>query len=418
MLTTRATLRITRNFARFFVNSPWESVVIPTPDPIFRVQERLAKDTNPNKVGLGIGAYRDGEGKPYVFQSVREAEKRLCCKKDHEYPPLNGVPEFLTAASKFAFGEDCVPLKENRIALCQGISGSGSLKLFGQFFGESQCIKKLYFPNPTWDTHFAFFEKSGCKTDRYTYLMPDRVTLNFDAIMSSIRTAPEGSGFFFHACAHNPSGVDPTHEQWDSISQACKQYKRPVLFDAAYLGFASGDVANDAYAIRKFIKDGHNIALTLSFSKNFGLYGERAGMSAVVCANEQEKQACLAQLKSATRSLWSLPPIYGARIVTEILNDPKLYHQWEKECKEVSKRIRDMRYLLVDNLKKCGSTKDWSHITRQIGMFSFTGLTPEQVEALATQYSVYMVPTGRASLSGINTHNVEYIAKAIHEVTK
>ena len=199
-------------------------------------------------------------------------------------------------------------------------------------------------------------------------------------------------------------------------AEVCRGGK--VLFDAAYLGYCSGNVANDAYGFRKFVEDGHNVALTLSFSKNFGLYGERAGIVSVVTANPKERENTIEQLKIGARALWSCPPLYGARIVTTILNDPVLKAQWEKECAAMSQRIKDMRALLVENLKKAGSTRDWSHITKQSGMFSYTGLTPEQIDRLRTEFHVYILGSSRASVAAINPSNVEYLAKAMHEVTK
>ncbi|KAK8805458.1 hypothetical protein WA158_002114 [Blastocystis sp. Blastoise] len=404
--------------ARFFSVSPWSKSPFPIADPIFELQEQFNADKDPRKLILGIGAYRDDNGKPCVLPSIREAERRITGKCDHEYSTLAGIPEFNDLAAKYAFGADCKPLKQNRIATCQAISGSGALRLLAQLFVDEDYCKEIYLPKPTWANHNVIFEKTGIKCKSYRYLNPDRPVLNYEGILEDIDLAPEGSTFFFHACAHNPTGVDPSHKQWDQISKHIRDKNHRVIFDAAYLGYASGSIDNDAYSIRKFVDDGHYLALCLSFSKNFGLYGERVGCTSIVCEDYDEKKKVLEQLKCAARSLWSLSPLYGARLVSEILRDPKLYKQWEGECRQMSERIKSMRYLLVDNLAKCGSAKDWSHITNQIGMFSFTGLSPEQIDRLREQYHVYILRNGRASVSGINTHNVEYIAKAMHEVTK
>ena len=304
------------------------------------------------------------------------------------------------------------------IANAQAVSGSGSLRLLAQFLKNCNITGNVAYPNPTWTNQHTIFRNAGLNTSEYRYLAQDGTSLDFKGMCEDINNAPDHSAFMFHACAHNPTGVDPSHEQWDELSELCKKKNHVVLFDAAYLGYCSGSVAYDAYAFRKFVEDGHNVALTLSFSKNFGLYGERAGIVSVVTNSPKERENVVEQLKIGARALWSCPPIYGARIVTTILNDPVLFSQWEKECAAMSQRIKDMRALLVENLKKVGSKRDWSHITKQSGMFSYTGLTKPQIERLRTEYHVYILPSSRASVAAINPGNVEYLAKAMHEVTK
>ena len=242
--------------------------------------------------------------------------------------------------------------------------------------------------------------------------------LDINGILKTIKSAPASSAFLFHACAHNPTGVDPTKQQWKQISDAIKAAGCGVIFDCAYQGFASGDMEGDAYAIRLFVEEGHQVCLAQSFAKNFGLYGERCGAASVVCASKEEKERVVSQLKVAARTLWSNPPLYGARIVQTVLGDPKLKAQWYEECAGMAKRIISMRAALVENLKKAGSTRDWSHITSQIGMFAYTGLTKPQVERCIKEFHIYLTMNGRISIAGLNTHNVEYVAKAFHEVTK
>ena len=403
-------------------------VTRPKPDPIFFLGEQFDADPDPRKVILGVGAYRDENGKvlfllllliqPYVLPCVREAEKRLCCTQDHEYPSLIGIPAFYDAACKFAWGDKLYNEKKDVIANAQAISGSGSLRLLAQFLKNCNITGKVNFPNPTWTNQHTIFRNAGMPTGDYTDLSTESPVLDFKGMMDDINKADDHSCFVFHACAHNPTGVDPSHEQWDEISELCKKKNHIVLFDAAYLGYCSGSVAYDAYAFRKFVEDGHNVALTLSFSKNFGLYGERAGIVSIVTGSPKERENVVEQLKIGARALWSCPPLYGARIVTTVLNDPVLFKQWEGECAAMSQRIKDMRALLVENLKKCGSKRDWSHIVKQSGMFSYTGLTVPQIERLRTEFHVYILPSSRASVAAINPHNVEYIAKAMHEVTK
>lgn len=349
---------------------------------------------------------------------MREAEKRLCCQRDHEYPSLIGEASFYDVAAKFGWGEKIYNEKKDLIANAQAVSGSGSLRLLAQFLKNCNITGKVNFPNPTWTNQHTIFNNAGMPTGEYRYLAADKTSLDYKGMLDDLNKAEDRSAFVFHACAHNPTGVDPSKEQWDEISQLCKKKNHIVLFDAAYLGYCSGSVENDAYAFRKFVEDGHNVALTLSFSKNFGLYGERAGIVSIVTSSPKERENVVEQLKIGARALWSCPPIYGARLVTTILNDPVLFKQWESECAAMSQRIKDMRALLVENLKKCGSKRDWSHIVKQSGMFSFTGLSKAEIERLRTEFHVYILPSSRASVAAINPGNVEYLAKAIHEVTK
>lgn len=221
-----------------------------------------------------------------------------------------------------------------------------------------------------------------------------------------------------HACAHNPTGVDPKREQWNELSQLIKKKKLFPFFDMAYQGFASGDVANDAYAVRKFLSDGHTICLSQSFAKNMGLYGERAGCFTIVCNDKDEAARVMSQVKILIRPMYSNPPLHGSRIVATILGNPELHAIWLKDVKGMADRIITMRQKLKDNLAKEGSVRDWNHITEQIGMFCFTGMTPVQVEKLTKDHSVYLTKDGRISVAGIASSNVEYLAHAMHQVTK
>ena len=352
-----------------------------------------------------------------ILPCVAEAERRIAGKSDHEYPPIQGLPDFNRLAAEFVYGAESPVIKEDRVAVCQALSGTGSLRLIGDFLKNVKGYERIYIPNPTWPNHFGVFNAAGIPNVKYTYLDANN-RLNIDGILKEIKNAPANSAFLFHACAHNPTGVDPTKEQWKQISQAVKAAHGGGVFDCAYQGFASGDMEGDAFAIRQFVADGHQICLAQSFAKNFGLYGERCGAASVVCASKEEKERVLSQLKVAARTLWSNPPLYGARIVQTVLGDPKLKAQWYEECAGMAHRIISMRQALVENLKKAGSKRDWSHITSQIGMFAYTGLTKEQVERCIKEYHIYLTMNGRISIAGLNTHNVEYVAKAFHEVTK
>ena len=382
------------------------------------LNEQFKADKDPRKISLGVGAYRDDNGKPVILPCVLKAEQRIAGKLDHEYPPIDGLPEFNKLATSFAYGENSKVIKENRVAGCQALSGTGSLRLLGDFYKQNNVLDRVYIPLPTWPNHFGVFKAAGLETPTYQYLDPETQRLDLDSILKAIADAPEKSAFLFHACAHNPTGVDPTKDDWKKISDAILAKNLYVVFDCAYQGFASGDMEGDAWAIRYFAEQGHTLSLAQSFAKNFGLYGERCGCASIVCESAEEKTRVTSQLKKAARTLWSNPPLYGARVVQIVLGNPELKAEWYKECGEMAHRIIDMRRLLVENLKKNGSTKDWSHITSQIGMFAFTGLTKEQVLKVRSEYHIYLTDNGRISMAGVNTHNVEYIAKAFHEVTK
>ncbi len=237
-------------------------------------------------------------------------------------------------------------------------------------------------------------------------------------MLGDIQKMPDKSLILMHACAHNPTGVDPTEEQWREISAEIKKKKHIVLMDSAYQGFASGDANKDAFSIRQFVKDGHNLTLAQSYAKNFGLYGERIGMFSVVTQNATECEKVMSQLKIIARPMYSNPPVYGARIVSTILKDPVLSKQWYGECKGMADRIISMRDLLKDKLYKNGSKKNWEHVTSQIGMFCFSGMTKEQVTKLRDDYHIYMTADGRISMAGVTSSNVGYLADAIHAVTK
>jgi aspartate aminotransferase len=389
-------------------------------DPIKGLTLEFQRDTNPNKILLGEGVYRDNEGKPLVLKSVRLAEEKMFeANLDHEYAPVTGVPSFIEATKKFAFGENSEALKEQRIATIQSISGTGSLRVAAEFLKRfTPNYTKVFLPQPTWVNHLSIFNDAGFKTEYYRYF--DRKTngLDVEGLLEDLRKAPQRSIVLFHACAHNPTGCDPTPSVWKQISQVCMERDHLVLFDSAYQGFASGDPEKDAASFRMFVEDGHVPILVQSYSKNFGLYGERVGAVNIVCGSKKEAEHVFSQLTVLVRAIYSNPPLYGARIVSTIFNDAELRKQWAIDLKGMSSRIQDMRTALVKELRDAGSKKDWSHISNQIGMFAYSGLTPEQVELMKTKHHIYMTKDGRISISGLNTHNVASVAKAIHDVTK
>ncbi|KIJ27386.1 hypothetical protein M422DRAFT_37801 [Sphaerobolus stellatus SS14] len=400
--------------------SLWANVPAGPPDPILGVSEAFKADPSPKKINLGVGAYRDENGKPYVLPSVKKAETILLANKvNKEYAPITGEPEFTKLAARLAYGEASTPLNENRIAVTQSISGTGALRVGGAFIARHyprENRRIIYLPKPSWGNHTPLFRDSGLEVRGYRYFDKDTVGLDFKGLKEDLKDAPEGSIVLLHACAHNPTGIDPTPEQWKEISEIVKEKELFPFFDMAYQGFASGSPDKDAFAVRHFVSEGHQIALAQSFAKNMGLYGERVGAFSLVTGSPEERAKVDSQVKIVVRPMYSNPPIHGARIVSTILSTPDLHRQWEQEVKGMADRIISMREKLYDALTKDFATPgEWGHIKSQIGMFSFTGLTQPQTKALAEKASIYMTADGRISMAGLNSSNVQYFAESVHK---
>lgn len=400
--------------------SVWAGVQAGPPDPILGVTEAFKRDTDPRKINLGVGAYRDGNGKPYVLPSVHEAEGIVFSEKlDKEYLPITGLAQFDDLAAKLAYGEQSKPLVEGRIAMTQTISGTGALRTGGEFLAHHYPgPKTIYVPTPTWGNHIPIFKNSGLEVKHYAYYDKNTVALDFEGMLRDLRNAPENSIVLLHACAHNPTGVDPTQEQWKQIAEVVKEKNHFPFFDMAYQGFASGDADRDAFAVRYFVEQGFEIALSQSFAKNMGMYGERTGLFSLVTGSPEEKSRVESQLKITVRPMISNPPLHGARIAARILSDNALKAQWLDELRGMADRIKSMRAtlrsLLVDEY---GSKRNWDHITNQIGMFAFLGISPEQVEKLSSEYHIYLTKDGRISVAGITENNVRHLAESLAKVT-
>uniref|UniRef100_A0A8C6D2B5 Aspartate aminotransferase n=1 Tax=Moschus moschiferus TaxID=68415 RepID=A0A8C6D2B5_MOSMO len=358
-------------------SSWWAHVEMGPPDPILGVTEAFKRDTNSKKMNLGVGAYRDDNGKPYVLPSVRK---------------------YVTV---------------------QTISGTGALRIGASFLQRFfKFSRDVFLPKPTWGNHTPVFRDAGMQLQSYRYYDPKTCGFDFTGAIEDISKIPAQSVILLHACAHNPTGVDPRPEQWKEMATVVKKNNLFAFFDMAYQGFASGDGNKDAWAVRHFIEQGINVCLCQSYAKNMGLYGERVGAFTVVCKDAEEAKRVESQLKILIRPMYSNPPINGARIASTILTSPDLRKQWLQEVKGMADRIISMRTQLVSNLKKEGSSHNWQHITDQIGMFCYTGLKPEQVERLTKEFSIYMTKDGRISVAGVTSGNVGYLAHAIHQVTK
>ncbi|TID24416.1 Potassium transporter 20 [Venturia nashicola] len=422
MIASRTALRqiATRQFRASAARSASTWANVPQgPPAILGITEAFKADSNNEKINLGVGAYRDDKGKPYVLPSVKEAENKIVNSAlDKEYAGITGVPSFTKASALLAYGSESKVIKDDLVVITQSISGTGALRIGGAFLERFYPgAKTIYIPNPSWANHAAVFKDCGLKVEKYSYYNKDTIGLDFDGMIADIKAMPKGSIILLHACAHNPTGVDPTEDQWRAISNAVKEGDHFPFFDMAYQGFASGSTDKDAFALRYFVSEGHTPVLAQSFAKNMGLYGERVGAFSIVTTSAEEKKRVDSQVKILVRPLYSNPPIHGARIASEVLNNPTLNKQWLGEVKGMADRIITMRALLKKNLEDLGSKRDWSHITSQIGMFCYTGLTPAQMDALAKDSSVYATKDGRISVAGITSGNVKRLAEAIFKVT-
>lgn len=382
-------------------NSWWANVQMAPPDPILGVTDAFKRDKNAHKINLGVGAYRDDNSKPYVLECVKLAEEALYKENlDKEYTLISGIPEFCSASAKLAFGDDSPVLKNGLNATAQTISGTGALKVGAEFLKKHfSGLKDAWIPTPSWGNHSPIKTDSDFKVKQYRYY--DKATKGFDfkGCIEDISNIPERSVILIQACAHNPTGVDPTLEQWKEISAVVKKRNLLPFLDMAYQGFASGDINKDAFALRQFVSDGHQLLLSQSYSKNMGLYGERVGALTITAETKEAAERVMSQLKIVIRRMYSNPPKHGALIASKVLNTPELRALWLKEVKGMADRIIKMREMLVENLRKEGSVHNWEHITNQIGMFCFTGLTEKQVERLTKEFSIYLTKDGRISVA-------------------
>ncbi|KAI0035714.1 aspartate aminotransferase [Vararia minispora EC-137] len=397
----------------------WDKVPLAPPDSIFQLTAAYKADTFPQKINLGVGAYRDDDGKPWVLPVVKKATDRLFSDPnlDHEYLPITGLPEFVSAAAKLILGADAPAIREGRVVSVQTISGTGAnhlgalfLSRYYQFNGERQ----VFLSDPTWVNHFAIFRNVGIEPRTYAYYDPQTIGLDFAGFVRALERAPSRSVFLLHACAHNPTGVDPTEEQWAQLAEVVQRKGHYAFFDSAYQGFGSGDLERDARAVRYFAGRGVPMVVCQSFAKNAGLYGERVGALHLISATREKAERVRSQMSVLQRSEISNPPGYGARVMALIMNDAGLFGEWKRDIETMAGRIIEMRKelyrLLTEELKTPG---DWQHIVQQIGMFSFTGLNTEQSKALVEKAHVYMTSNGRISMAGLNSKNIKYFAASL-----
>ena len=385
-------------------------------DPILGLNEQFAADSNPNKVNLGVGVYFDENGKLPLLQCVQAAEKAMMDKPAARgYLPIDGIAAYDNAVKGLVFGADSEPVKSGRVATVQALGGTGGLKIGADFLKRLNPSAKVLISDPSWENHRALFTQAGFEVGTYTYYDAAKRGVDFDGMLASLQAAAPGTIAVLHACCHNPTGYDITPAQWDRVIEVVKARGLTPFLDMAYQGFGHG-IAEDGAVIAKFVAAGLVFFVSTSFSKSFSLYGERVGALSVLCADKAEADRVLSQLKIMVRTNYSNPPIHGGAVVAAVLTNPELRALWEKELGEMRVRIKAMRQQLVDGLKAAGVKQDMGFITDQIGMFSYSGLTKDQMVRLRSEFGVYGTDTGRMCVAALNGKNIGHVCKSIAAV--
>ncbi|MBN9423381.1 MAG: aromatic amino acid aminotransferase [Candidatus Accumulibacter sp. 66-26] len=385
-------------------------------DPILGLNESFNADTRSTKVNLGVGVYFDDNGKIPLLGAVKVAEKaRLETMPPRGYQPIEGLGAYNQAVQTLLFGKESSLLAEGRVVTVEALGGTGALKVGADFLKRLQPGATVYISDPSWENHRALFESAGFPVDVYPYYDAATRGVNFEGMKAKLNALPAGSIIVLHACCHNPTGADLTEAQWRETIDAIRARSLIPFIDMAYQGFADG-IAEDALALNLFAASGLQFFVSSSFSKSFSLYGERVGALSVVTSGKDEAARVLSQVKRVIRTNYSNPPIHGGAVVAAVLSNPELRQMWEDELAGMRDRIRAMRVSLVDRLKAKGVAQDFSFVVQQRGMFSYTGLSAEQVERMKSEFGIYAVGTGRICLAALNTKNIDYVADAIAAV--
>ncbi|MEZ5606316.1 MAG: amino acid aminotransferase [Burkholderiaceae bacterium] len=396
--------------------SLFSSVELAPRDPILGLNEQFAADTNPNKVNLGVGVYFDENGKLPLLACVQAAEKAMmAAPKPRGYLPIDGIAAYDDGVKKLVFGADSEPYRSGRVATIQGLGGTGALKIGADFLKHLNPTGKVLISDPSWENHRALFTQAGFPVGTYRYYDAATRSLNFEGMLADLNAAAPGTIVVLHACCHNPTGYDISAAQWDQVIAAVKARSLTPFLDMAYQGFAEG-IAEDGAVIGKFVAAGLSFFVSTSFSKSFSLYGERVGALSVLCVDKDEAARVLSQLKIMIRTNYSNPPTHGGAVVATVLGDSALRAQWEQELAGMRTRIKAMRHKLVDGLRAAGVQKDMSFITTQVGMFSYSGLSKEQMVRLRNEFGVYGTDTGRMCVAALNEKNIDYVCQSIAKV--
>ncbi len=396
--------------------SLFSAVTMAPRDPILGLNEQFAADPNPHKVNLGVGVYFDDDGKLPLLQCVQSAEAALMAQPTPRgYLPIDGIPAYNAGVKNLVFGAGSEPLQSGRVATVQALGGTGGLKIGADFLQKLNPDTKVLISDPSWENHRALFSNAGFAVDTYTYYDAARRGIDFEGMLASLNAAARGTIVVLHACCHNPTGYDLDAAQWSQVVATVQARGLVPFLDMAYQGFGAG-IAEDGAVIGQFVAAGLNFFVATSFSKSFSLYGERVGALSVVCADRDEAARVLSQLKIVIRTNYSNPPTHGGAVVAKVLGDASLRAQWEQELGAMRSRIKLMRQKLVEGLRAAGVPQNMDFITRQVGMFSYSGLSKEQMQRLRSEFGVYGTDTGRMCVAALNSKNVDYVCQAIAKV--
>jgi len=391
----------------------FEKITAAPADPILGLTDIFRADARPNKINLGIGVYKDETGKTPVLTSVKKAEQYLLENETTKnYLGIEGIPAFASCTQELLFGKESPIVTNGRARTAQTPGGTGGLRVAADFIANQTSAKRIWISNPSWPNHKNVFSAVGLEVLEYAYYDAANHALDFDGLLNSLKQAQAGDVVLFHGCCHNPTGIDPTAEQWAQLAELSAANGWLPLFDFAYQGFANG-LEEDAQGLRIFAAKHQELIVASSYSKNFGLYNERVGACTIVATDAETADRAFSQVKAAIRANYSNPPSHGAAVVATILGNDALRAMWEQELTDMRQRIHRMRQLFVNTLQEKGAQQDFSFIIQQNGMFSFSGLTKEQVLRLREEFGVYAVNSGRVNVAGMTPDNMAPLCEAI-----
>jgi aspartate aminotransferase len=394
----------------------FEVLPLLAPDPILGLSAAFKQDTNPNKIDLGVGVYKDEQGSTPILSAVAKAQKILLTRETSKtYITPQGVQGFIDGLLSLILGDSSPVILADRVAAVQAPGGCGALRILAELLKRCNSDTTVYVSDPTWANHIPLIGNAGLNIETYPYFDKASASIRFDAMMETLRKTKKGDVVLFHGCCHNPTGADLTKEQWQQVLEVAKEREFLPFIDIAYLGFGDG-LEDDAYGVRLLVENLPEVIIAASCSKNFGLYRERVGLAAIITADSKTKAIAQGQIQNVARGIYSMPPSYGGALVDIILADSALKQEWVSEVNEMRNRMKTLRRLLVDNLQEYGASKDFSFINEQKGMFSFLCITPEQVQKVRKEHHVYFVDSSRVNVAGINQQNVVPLAKALVSV--
>lgn len=394
----------------------FETLEMAPPDAIMGLTDAFNQDSSPDKINLTIGVYKDESGTTPIFRSVKKAEERILADESTKsYLAINGSKEYAAAVQSMVFGNDHEIVASGRAVTAHTPGGTGALRVAAEFLARINPNATVWLSQPTWPNHPAIFKAAGLSVKTYPYYDPEAKNLDFEAMTTALGQVQSGDIVLLHGCCHNPTGMDPDADQWQQLAEIVSSKKALAFFDFAYQGLGNG-LDEDAVGLRTFCTEGCELLVSSSFSKNFGLYRERTGALTIVAVDTDVAERSMSVLKQVIRANYSNPPSHGAAIVTTILSDVTLRADWESEVEEMRNRIADMRQQFVDKLKALGVTSDFSFLTTQNGMFSFSGLNPEQVARLKDEYAIYIVGSGRINVASLTPSNIDAFCKAVADV--